>query len=149
MKTTKNCKHCYQLFEPRRSNHVYCTNSCKTKASYERNNYRYISGHYEKSELEATDKLALPANQDVLLAVQALEDKIERFSQDKSISTNSIKEAALGSMAADAGAYAAKRIFAPKMLPATKGDIESLREELQQLKKALNIYKVNKFPNNF
>ncbi|WP_178990439.1 hypothetical protein [Winogradskyella schleiferi] len=149
MKTNKNCKHCNQLFESRRSNHVYCTTSCKTKASYKRNNYRYVPGHYEKSEETNTDKLALPANQDVLSAVQALEDKIERFIQDKSINTNSIKEAALGSIAADAGAYAAKRIFAPKTLPATKGDIVSLREELQQLKNALNIYKISKFPTNF
>ena len=137
MASLRFCLHCRQQFESRRSNHLYCAPSCRTKASYKRNNYRYVSGHYEKSEVEVMDKIALPANQEVLSAVQGLEDKIERLSPNKSIQSTSIKEAALGSLAADAGAYAAKRIFAPKMLPATKGDIESLKEELQQLKKAL------------
>lgn len=144
----RDCKHCGQQFESRRSNHLYCEQSCRTKASYKRNKYRYVSGHYEKPETAATDKLALPANQDVLSAVQALEDKIEGLKHSKNISSTSVKEAALGTMVADTGVYAAKRIFAPKSLPATKGDVESLREELQQLKNTLNISKANKFPNN-
>jgi hypothetical protein len=144
----KNCKHCYQLFESRRSNHVYCTASCKTKASYKRNNYQYVSGHYEKSE-EVTDKLSNQTNNEVLSAVQALEVKIESFTQGKSISANSIKESAIGTMAADASSYVAKKIFAPKTLPATKGDIESLKEELKQLKIAIIFNKPKKFPSNF
>ena len=149
MEKTQFCKHCQQQFVQKRSNHLYCSASCRTKASYERNNYRYVSGHYEKPETAVTNKLALPANQDVLSAVQALEDKIEGLKHSKNISSTSIKEAALGTMAADAGAYAAKRIFAPNSLPATKGDIQSLKEEIQQLKNTLILNKLNKYPNNF
>ena len=85
--------------------------------------------------------MALPTNQDVLSVVQALEEKIEKIGQNKSLSSNSVKEAALGTMAADAGSYVAKKLFAPKMLPATKGDIESLKEQIHQLKAALNFYR--------
>nr|WP_321221987.1 hypothetical protein [uncultured Psychroserpens sp.] len=149
MKTNKKCKHCYQLFESRRSNHVYCTTSCKTKASYKRNNYTYISGHFKKPEDQASDQLSVPMNKDVVVALQALENKIQGLSQNKSISSTSVKEAAFGTITADVGTFAVKKLFAPKTLPATKGDIESLKEELKQLKKALMLNRGNKFPTNF
>ncbi|MGS2725259.1 hypothetical protein ACU8DI_01530 [Psychroserpens sp. BH13MA-6] len=136
------CKHCRQQFESRRSNHLYCAPSCRTKASYKRNNYKYVSGHYQKSEIETDSQLPAPLpNDELIIAVQELEDKIERINQNKNINTTSVKEAALGTMAADAGSYVAKKLFAPKMLPATKGDIESLKEQIQQLKAALNFYR--------
>lgn len=149
MKTNKNCKHCYQLFESRRSNHVYCTTSCKTKASYERNQYKYVSGHYKKPDESVTAKLSVPINQELLTAFQALEDKIEQILHSKGVKSTSLKEVAIGTIAADAGVFAVKKIFAPNMLPATKGDIDKLKEELKQLKKTLILYRENKFPTNF
>lgn len=143
------CKYCRQQFESRRSNHVYCTASCKTKASYKRNNYTYVSGHYKKPEDPTSDKLSVPMNKDVFVALQALEDKIVGLNQNKSISSTSVKEAALGAITADAGTFAVKKLFAPKTLPATKGDIENLKEELKQLKKTIILYRGNKFPTNF
>jgi hypothetical protein len=134
MKKTRFCKHCQQQFVQRRSNHLYCSSSCRTKASYIRNGYKYISGHYEKSEDSNPENLpVLTNNEDLLLAVKSLERRIEELRQQKNISANSVKEAALGTMAADAGVYAAKRLFAPSSLPATKADIEKLRHELSIL----------------
>jgi hypothetical protein len=78
MKTTKICKHCAQYFEARRSNHIYCNSSCKTKASYKRNEYKYISGHYKKEEL--LPKVVgsdLPVNPDTIASLKLLEDRIE------------------------------------------------------------------------
>ncbi|SHJ18989.1 hypothetical protein [Algibacter luteus] len=134
MKTTKLCKHCCQTFEARRSNHVYCTTSCKTKASYKKNDYKYVSGHYQKEEVVSSEKLAVPANQDLINLLQDLEKKIEGLENKSSIKSASIKEAALGTIAADATIYATKKIFAPTSLPATKGDIVFLRKELNELK---------------
>ena len=131
------CKHCQQQFESRRSNHLYCTPSCRTKASYQRNNYRYISGHYEKTTEINSEQLALPVNNELLLAVKELEKKIEMYSQKKTINTNGITEAAIGNAASDATIYAVKKLLAPKTLPATKGDIDRLLYELNELKKSI------------
>ncbi|WP_426431416.1 hypothetical protein ACPX19_03080 [Winogradskyella sp. HB-48] len=150
MEKTRFCKHCQQQFVQRRSNHLYCSSSCRTKASYKRNDYKYISGHYEKSEHSDTKNLPTTTNNDdLILAVQSLEKRIEELGNHNVLNANSVKEAALGTMAADAGVYAAKRLFAPKSLPATKGDIESLKEELRQIKHSLIFSRVNKLPNNF
>lgn len=51
--------HFEELFDARRSNHMYCTLSCKTQASYKRNNYQYISGYYEKNELVSNSEKAI------------------------------------------------------------------------------------------
>ncbi|TBV27917.1 hypothetical protein DMZ43_02415 [Meridianimaribacter sp. CL38] len=140
------CKHCVQQFLKRRTNHMYCSASCRTKASYKRNNYRYVSGHYEKVRTDVNDKLALPVNPEVLSVVQKLEEKIERLSQKNSMNSTSIKEAAIGTIAADATAYAAKKIFAPKSLPATKGDLEMLKKEFVDFKKMIFEINLKKFP---
>ncbi|WP_111682189.1 hypothetical protein [Winogradskyella tangerina] len=135
MEKTRFCKHCKQQFVQRRSNHLYCNASCRTKASYKRNGYKYISGHYEKSELSNTENLPELTNiDDLILVVQSLEKRIEELNNRKGVGTNSLGEAALGTIAADAGVYAAKKLFAPKSLPATKGDIIFLRKELNELK---------------
>lgn len=141
MDKTQFCKHCQQQFVQRRSNHLYCGASCRTKASYMRNGYKYISGHYEKSELSNTENLpALTNKDDLILAVQSLEKRIEELNNRKGVGTNTIGEAALGTIAADAGVYAAKKLFAPKTLPATKGDIAFLRKELNELKIIIQNY---------
>lgn len=137
MKKLRDCKHCRQQFESRRSNHLYCAPSCRTKASYKRNNYKYIPGHYERAEDALTQGLAVPGNQELFSAVQALEEKIEGLQKKKSISSTSVQEAALGTVAADTLAFGLKRVFAPLSLPATKGDVEKLKNDLEELKRLL------------
>lgn len=138
MEKTRFCKYCQQQFAQRRSNHLYCSASCRTKASYMRNGYKYISGHYEKSELSNTENLLSSIKKDdLMLAVQSLEKSLEKLNNRKGIGTNSVGEAALGTIAADAGVYAAKRLFAPSSLPATKADVERLIKEINKLKVAL------------
>ncbi|MFK7832094.1 MAG: hypothetical protein AB8B52_02345 [Winogradskyella sp.] len=103
-----------------------------------RNGYKYISGHYEKSELSNTENLLSSIKKDdLMLAVQSLEKSLEKLNNRKGIGTNSVGEAALGTIAADAGVYAAKRLFAPSSLPATKADVERLIKEINKLKVAL------------
>lgn len=121
MKTNKNCKHCYQLFEPRRTNHVYCTTSCKTKASYKRNNYKYVSGHYQK-QIES-DKNSL---QNEALAATTKKD----FKNKDDINLKSISNAAIGTATVDTISYGLKKLLAPNTLPATKGDLKLLTEKI-------------------
>lgn len=118
---TKNCKHCRQLFEARRTNHVYCTASCKTKASYKRNDYKYVSGHYQKQKIK----------DETILKDESLEAVVENKSNNKtSINPSSISNAAIGAATSNAALYAAKKLFAPDTLSATKGDIKRLTEKL-------------------
>jgi hypothetical protein len=138
MKRVKICKHCNELFEARRSNHIYCDTSCKTKASYKRNDYKYVSGHYQKTEVvSALEELSIPVKTDVIESIKVLETKIESLQQASNINGSSITNAAIGVAAADAAVYAAKSLFAPNSLPATKGDIITLRNELNELKKIM------------
>ena len=130
MKTAKNCKHCHKLFEARRSNHVYCTTSCKTKASYKRNDYQYISGHYKK--VNNGLNIPNPINKHIV----TLEKKTELLENNQNASgmnVNNIKNSVAGTIIADASVYGLKKVFAPNSLPATKGDIESLKKELHAL----------------
>ncbi|MCG8182761.1 hypothetical protein [Tenacibaculum piscium] len=139
MKTTKRCKHCNDIFEARRSNHLYCNTSCKTKASYKRNEYKYVSGHYQKNkvvvELEGLSGVAVKTN--IIESIKILENKIDRIHKEPIINSTSVTNAVMGSAAADAAVFAVKKIFAPNLLPATKGDILSLKNELNQLKKII------------
>ncbi|WJJ96286.1 hypothetical protein [Algibacter luteus] len=145
MKTTKLCKHCCQTFEARRSNHVYCTTSCKTKASYKRNDYKYVSGHYQKEEtLPKGEGLSLPVKTDIIDSIKILETKIESIQKAPKINANSISNTAIGSATADAAVFAAKKLFAPNSLPATKGDIAILKNELNQLKRMIQNSTPNK-----
>lgn len=138
MEKIKNCKHCFKPFQSRRSNHVYCTTSCKTKASYKRNGYKYVSGHYEKAELPISNiDSNLPATNNLLNTIKELETKIEVIDANSKINSVSISNAALGSVAADATLFAAKKLFAPRALPATKGDVSDLKQEIKNLKSLL------------
>lgn len=133
MKKTKNCKYCYEQFEARRSNHVYCTNSCKTKASYKRNNYKYVSGHYQKEELG----LKVP-DQNSINNPGVLEEKLAAIEKKISgINLDSIKNTMLGTAAADGIAYGIKKTFMPNTLPATKNDILLLNEDIKQIKRLM------------
>jgi hypothetical protein len=146
MRNIKICKQCKEVFEPRRSNHIYCTNSCKTKASYKRNNYQYISGHYQKEEIAlAMPKNELPISNEFLDAIKALESKIENLGAKTDINSGSITNAAIGSAAADAVLYASKKLFAPNLLPATKLDILNLNNEIKELKRLVSERKIGGF----
>lgn len=133
MKKIKSCKHCHEQFEARRSNHVYCTNSCKTKASYKRNDYKYVSGHYQKEEtgLKIPDNVTL--NNPVVIEekLAAIEKKISGVNLD------SVKSTIIATVAADAISYGVKKVLIPNTLPATKNDVLLLNEEIKQLKRLI------------
>jgi hypothetical protein len=40
----KNCEHCGDDYNATKSNQKYCSNSCRTRACYERNQYKYVQG---------------------------------------------------------------------------------------------------------
>lgn len=147
MKTTKSCKHCLQTFEARRSNHIYCTTSCKTKASYKRNEYKYVSGHYQKEKpLSKIEGLSLPVKTDIMDSIKAIENKIDTIQKASKINTASISNTAIGSATADAAIFTAKKLFAPNTLPATKGDVLALKNELNELKRMLEQHATKKLP---
>ncbi len=136
MKSYKFCNHCGEEFAPRRSNHIYCKTSCKTLASYKRNKYKYVSGHYKKQDIEVVNTTnTLPTDTNITELFQKLESKID--SLNKPNHKSSITNNALGSVAADTSVYLAKKLLAPNLLNANKGDIENLRKELQELKEIL------------
>ena len=138
MKRVKICKHCNELFEARRSNHIYCNTSCKTKASYKRNDYKYVSGHYQKTEVvRGLEGGIVSVKTDVIESIKILENKIDSLQKTSNINGISVTNAAMGSAAADATVYGLKKIFAPNSLPATKGDIMALKNELNELKKMI------------
>jgi len=141
MKKEKLCKHCGELFTPRRKNHLYCSSSCKTLASYKRNKYKYNPGHYivdtTIKKVQETG-LSLPADLENTLSI--LNDKIENLSthgSNESINSGSVTNAAIGAASANALTYGVQKILAPQTLPATKNDIDELRKELNNLKKML------------
>ena len=77
MKREQVCKHCHGFFEARRSNHLYCSASCKTKASYKRNDYKYISGHYQKTNaLVESEGLSMPVNTTIVETMKILENNL-------------------------------------------------------------------------
>ncbi len=149
MKKEKLCKHCGELFIPRRKNHLYCTSSCKTLASYKRNRYKYNPGHYVKDntikKVQETG-LSLPVNLDDKLS--KLTDKIEKLSvnsSSESINTGSVTNAAIGTASANALTYGVQKMFAPQTLPATKKDLDDLRKEMNEIKLLLkNIHLMEK-----
>jgi hypothetical protein len=147
MNSAKNCKYCHETFTPRRRNHLYCTTSCKTMASYKRNNYKYISGHYiTNTDLEkGNSKLALPNSLNNQIINADEKGNMIEFKQDKNgLNASTIKNSVAGTLIADASVYGLKKILAPQTLPATKGDIEKLKKDIEELKVL-----VFQFRNNF
>ena len=142
------CKHCEEFFTPRRKNHLYCSSSCKTLASYKRNRYKYSPGHYEKNNIPKKiqeNGLSIPA--DLESKLSTLTEKIEKLSingSTESINTGSVTNAAIGTASANALTYGVQKIFAPQTLPATKQDIINLKSEMNEIKlllKNLNLSK--------
>ena len=134
----KLCTHCSNYFEARRKNHVYCSTSCKTMASYKRNNYKYMSGHYIKQENEEANISQIQPIDSVVQSLQVLEEKINDLATRKeTVNATSIANTAAGVAIVDATVYGVKKAFAPNLLSATKGDIEMLKMEMVELKRMI------------
>ena len=146
MQKSKICSFCGDLFTPRRRNHKYCSPSCKTQASYERNGYQYQSGHYVRNEevVKSEQDKALAVPSEVKSQLSLLSEKIEKLSVENSkgsINANSVTNAAIGTVSANTISYGLQRLIAPKTLPATKQDVDILQRELIELKTMLkNLY---------
>jgi uncharacterized protein (DUF4213/DUF364 family) len=141
MKKIKDCKFCSEPFEARRSNHVYCTPSCKTKASYKRNDYKYVSGHYKKQEDQHAGGKQLMVPDVVSTQIESLEEKITSLQENikRTVNCTEITNAAIGTAAANATIHGLKQVFAPNTLPATKRDIDELKKELNNLKSLIRM----------
>ncbi|WP_053976598.1 hypothetical protein [Mangrovimonas xylaniphaga] len=129
----KHCKHCHVEFRARRRNQIYCCQSCKTLASYKRNGYKYVSGHYQKSpdqNKEQKTGLAIPQNQ----MEEKLNEVVEKLNK---INVAAIANSAVGHLAAEAAQYGTKKLLAPHTLPATKQDIAQLNWAIFELKQML------------
>lgn len=127
----KQCKFCKTDFEPRRKNHVYCTTSCKTMASYKRNKYKYVPGHYQK-ERGINQQLVPITNlpkEDV-----SKEQLIDVASNSPKNPKSNIAHAAAGNLLADASVYGLKKLLSPDSLNATKGDLKTLKKDIEELK---------------
>ena len=102
----KPCKHCEEFFTPRRKNHLYCSSSCKTLASYKRNKYKYNPGHYiVEPSAKKVQKTGLSLPVDLEKTLSILNGKIENLSihgSDESINTGSVTNAAIGAASANA-----------------------------------------------
>jgi len=69
-----------------------------------------------------------------------LTDKIEKLSVkigSESINSGSVTNAAIGTASANALTYGVQKMFAPQTLPATKKDLDELRNEMKKLKHLL------------
>ena len=129
----ENCKHCHHSFQPKRKNNIYCCSSCKTMASYKRNNYKYSPGHYQKDNTLPDKKI-----ESLMIPLEKLEDKLSVIEQKKeTINITSVSNAAIGAAAANTLTYGLKKALAPFSLPATKGDIQQLKNEIQKLKEII------------
>ncbi|MFG6685263.1 hypothetical protein ACGK9U_01675 [Mariniflexile sp. HNIBRBA6329] len=103
-------------------------------ASYKRNNYKYMTGHYQKQQLTRLEAEIIPISTEIKTSGQTLEDRVEKMSK---VNVSSVTNAALGSLAASTAINGAKRLFAPNTLPATKGDVDTLKKEINELKNLL------------
>ncbi|MCF7561608.1 hypothetical protein L3X39_13255 [Sabulilitoribacter multivorans] len=112
-------------------------------ASYKRNNYKYIAGHYQKEKNTNQGSLPVPITQKVEESIAALEARVKKLD---GVNVSSVTNSALGSLAANATINGAKRLFAPNSLPATKGDVAALKNELNELKLMFRNYNSNKLP---
>jgi len=97
-----------------------------------------MSGHYIKQENEEATNSQIQPIDSVVQSIQVLEEKINDLATRKeTVNTTSITNAATGVAIVDSTVYVAKKIFAPNLLPATKGDIENLRKEIDEIKKMI------------
>ena len=103
-------------------------------ASYKRNNYKYVAGHYQRDKIVKKENLSAPANQKTEKHIPTHDVHAQKTN---GVNVSSVTNSALGSLAASTAINGAKRIFAPNSLPATKGDVEKLKREINELKTLL------------
>jgi hypothetical protein len=104
-------------------------------ASYKRNQYKYVPGHYQKSEvtdLEVMDSSLTQQNK------SGMTTPIKSSNKD-GVNFNSVANSAIGNLAADSLSYGIKKVFAPNSLPATKEDVLTLQKEINHLKLLLKV----------
>lgn len=138
----KHCKHCQEEFRARRRNQLYCCPSCKTLASYKRNGYKYVSGHYQKSPDQSKEQetgLAVPSKE-IEAKLNEVNEKLNK------INFPAASNAAIGNLAADVIQYGTKKLLAPHTLPATKQDIAQLNWAIFELKQMLQQMSENNQP---
>lgn len=112
----KKCEHCSETFVASRKNQKYCSNSCRTMACYDRNNYQYKSGSYIKNEIANKVKGGFP---------------IPSVKVDK-ISVAGIGNATAGHIIGEGLIAGGKRILFPDKVNATKKDINELKFIINQ-----------------
>jgi hypothetical protein len=103
-------------------------------ASYKRNDYKYVAGHYQKQLLQTNEVGLSVTSKHIETSINSLEERVQKMGK---INVPTITNAALGSLAASTALNGAKRLFAPNSLPATKGDVEILKKEINDLKMLL------------
>ncbi|WP_339710699.1 hypothetical protein [uncultured Kriegella sp.] len=102
-------------------------------ASYKRNGYKYVSGHYKA---RGNEQQPVPS-ETVNSQIASLDKKVGEFEKpfnERSMNVPDIKNAVAGNLIADASVYGLKKLLAPDTLPATKGDIKAIKKEIAVLK---------------
>jgi hypothetical protein len=110
-----DCPQCGEKFYQRRKNHKYCSNSCKSQASYERNGYKYQSGRYVKNK-EAQVK--------TLGAAQTEKSS----AQEKGLDWKNVAESAIAGAGVEATKYLLHDRFVIQELKAINQKIDSLTQ---------------------
>lgn len=131
-----NCRHCKEAFIRKRRNQGYCSASCRTMACYKRNRYEYVSGSYKKN----TDKLGVIEPQTTTqLVPKELDSKLNTLlkKEEKVFDTKSMTNTVVSNLLSDTAVYGMKKILNPKSLPATKGDVEMMLIQIQELQQLL------------
>ena len=137
-----NCKHCNEEFIKTRKDKVYCCPSCVTMACYERNDYKYVSGGYQKGKAYPTSK-----NNFTEVNSSSIEKKLEQQNKkinqlietfDKVPDSSNIKDSTMGTLLARGIEYGGKKILAPLSINATKGDVCDLKNKFDVIQEQNN-----------
>lgn len=131
-----NCKNCGEAFDRKRRNQKYCSSSCRTMACYKRNNYEYVSGTYKKP----INKLgAIKTKTENQLLPSELNSKLDSLleKEEKIFDTKSITNTVTSNLISDTAVYGLKKILNPNSLNATKGDIEKMLFQIQEIQRML------------
>jgi len=114
-------------------------------ACYERNNYKYVSGRYEKDETsnqkEVEFKNGQTKNKKIEKKLKGFDKKFEELKgliEQGQKTTSGLLTATLGPIIARIGELAGKKIFWPGSLPATKDDINSLKKQNNEIREQNN-----------
>jgi hypothetical protein len=105
-------------------------------ACYKRNRYEYVAGGYKKN----TEKLGVikPKTENQFVPKE-LHSKLNTLlkKEEKVFDTKSMTNTVVGNLISDTAVYGVKKVFNPKSLPATKGDIETMLTQIQELQQLL------------